>query len=97
MKVSVVEGFVDRVAGGFVPEWSALFVADGVQGDRLLLHYPRLQPVGDEAAEVSNDLAKGVNRWRPSAKFRALPVTDVNGNEAAVCFRSYLPAPMRMV
>jgi hypothetical protein len=96
MKVGVVQGFVDRAAGGFVPEWSALLVVDGMQGDRLLLHYPRLQPVGDAAAENRFALAKGVERWRPVAKFRALPVRDANGGEAAVCFRSYLPAPMRL-
>ena len=97
MKVDVVMGFVDRAGGGFVPEWSALLVVEGVQGDRLLLHYPRLQPAGDAAAEVVTQLAAGVDRWRPTAKFRALPVTDTNGGDAAVCFRTYLPAPMRAV
>ncbi len=97
MKVAVVEGFVDRVGGAFLPEWSGLFVVDGVQGDRLLLHYPRLQPMGGGAAEASEVLVAQVNRWRPVGKFRALPVTDVNDGAAAVCFRSYLPAAMREV
>ena len=97
MKVDAVQGFVDRAGGGFVPEWSALLLMDGVQGDRLLLHYPRLQPFGATAAEVAMQLASGVDRWRPQAKFRALPVTDANGGDAAVCFRTYLPAPMRAV
>jgi hypothetical protein len=97
MRVDVVRGFVDRAGGGFVPEWSALLVVDGVQGDRLLLHYPRLQPAGGAAAEGATQLAPGVDRWRPQAKFRALPVTDVNGGDAAVCFRTYLPAPWRAV
>jgi hypothetical protein len=97
MKADIVQGFADRAAGGFVPEWSALMVVEGVQGDRLLLHYPRLQPTGDVAAESHVALATGLERWRPLAKFRALPVMDVNGGDAAVCFRSYLPAPMRLV
>ena len=97
MKVSRVMGFVDRQGGAFAPEWSGLFVLDGFQGDRLLLHYPRLQPAGDEAPETMTALAPGVDRWRPSAKLRALPVTDSNDGAASVCFRTYLPAPMRLV
>lgn len=97
MKLSRITGFVDRAGGAFLPEWSGLFVMDGVQGDRLLLHYPRLQPVGTGAAETSETLAAGVDRWRPSAKLRAMPVIDANDGTAAVCYRTYLPAPMRQV
>ncbi len=97
MKVSRVMGFVDRAGGAFAPEWSGLFVLDGFQGDRLLLHYPRLQPAGGEPPEVTTTLAPGVNRWRPAARLRALPVADSNDGAASVCFRSYLPAPMRLV
>lgn len=97
MKASVVEGFVDRNGGSFLQEWSALFVMDGFQGDRMLLHYPRLQPMGKGAAETSTEIAKGVTRWRPVAKLRALPVTDAVDGVRAVCFRSYLPAAMRQV
>ncbi|HEY9137542.1 MAG TPA: hypothetical protein VIM67_04660 [Terriglobus sp.] len=97
MKASVVEGFVDRNGGSFAQEWSALFVVDGFQGDRMLLHYPRLQPLGDSAAETSEEIAKGVMRWRPVARMRALPVTDAVDGVRAVCFRSYLPAAMRQV
>lgn len=96
-KVSVVQGFRDRNGGAFLQEWSALFVVDGVQGDRLLLHYPRLQPAGEGAAETQAVLAAGVSRWRPVACLRALPVTDAMDGEQAVCFRTYLPAPMRTV
>jgi hypothetical protein len=97
MKASVVAGFVDRNGGNFAQEWSALFVVDGFQGDRMLLHYPRLQPVGESAAETSEEIAKSVMRWRPVANMRALPVTDAADGVRAVCFRSYLPAVMRQV
>ncbi len=97
MKVSRVMGFVDRAGGAFAPEWSGLFVLDGFQGDRLLLHYPRLQPATGEAGEAMTVLAPGVNRWRPAARLRALPITDANDGAASVCFRTYLPAPMRLV
>ena len=97
MKACLVEGFTDRNGGSFLQEWSALFVVDGVQGDRLLLHYPRLQPAGDGAAEVCAEIAAGVSRWRPVARFRAMPVADANDGVAAVSFRTYLPAPMRRV
>lgn len=97
VKAAVVEGFVDRNGGSFAQEWSALFVVDGFQGDRMLLHYPRLQPMGESAAELSSVIAKGVTRWRPVATLRALPVTDAVDGVRAVCFRSYLPAAMRQV
>lgn len=97
MKLSRISGFVDRAGGAFLPEWSGLFVMEGTQGDRLLLHFPRLQPTGAGAAEESETLAAGVERWRPSARLRALPVTDANDGTPAVCFRTYLPAPMRQV
>jgi hypothetical protein len=97
MKVAVVEGFTDRTGGAYLPEWSALLVMDGVQGDRLLLHYPRLQPVGASASEVSSPVSAGIDRWRPCARLRALPVTDATDGSVAICFRTYLPAPMRLV
>ena len=97
MKVARCDGFVDCAGNAFLQEWSALFACEGTQGDRLLFHYPRLQPAGATAAEHSHVLAPGVERWRPAARFRALPVTDANTGAASVCFRSYLPAPMRTV
>lgn len=45
MKAQAVMGFVDREGGSFFPEWSALFVLEGSQGERIFYHYPRLQPV----------------------------------------------------
>ncbi len=97
MRLSRLSGFTGRTGGAFLPEWSALFVLDGVQGDRLLLHYPRLQPAGGASREVIDMLAPGVERWRPSTRLRALPVTDANGDTPALCFRTYLPAAMRQV
>ncbi|WP_419805139.1 hypothetical protein [Terriglobus sp.] len=93
-QVSVVQGFVDRVGGSFLSEWSALFVADGVAGDRVLLHYPRLQ-IAAGATETRQELAAGLERWRLEANFVALPVTDANDGDAVLCSRSYLPAPSR--
>lgn len=97
MKVARCAGFVDCAGNAFLQEWSALFVCDGIQGDRLLWHYPRLQPAGGSSAESHTTLAAGVDRWRPAARFRALPVMDANTGAASVCFRSYLPAPLRLV
>jgi hypothetical protein len=97
MKVARCAGFVDCAGNAYLQEWSALFVCDGVQGDRLLLHYPRLQSAGGTPSESRTTLAAGVDRLRPSARFRALPVRDANTGAASVCFRSYLPAPLRLV
>lgn len=94
MQIGVVQGFVDRVGGSYLGEWSVLFVADGVGGDRVLLHYPRLQ-VATGATESRTALAANLERWRLEANFVALPVTDANDGDAVLCYRSYLPAPLR--
>jgi hypothetical protein len=69
---------------------------EGEQGDRVLFHYPRLQPM-QGSAEVGQALAGPLEEIRLAAAFRALPVKDANDGETVLCFRSYLPAPMRAV
>ncbi len=100
MKVSGVAGFCDREGGSFFQEWSALFCMEGVQGDRVFYHYPRLQAMAG-IAERGEDLPgapKGtLERLRLAGSFRALPVKDANDGETVVCFRSYLPGAMRAV
>lgn len=90
MKVCRVLGFVDREGGNFFQEWSALFVYEGEQGDRVIYHYPRLQSL-QGAAETTEALTAPLERIRLAGAFRALPVTDANDGERVVCFRSYLP------
>jgi hypothetical protein len=96
MKVSRLVGFCDREGAGFFQEWSALFVMDGEQGDRVLFHYPRLQGM-QSSAEVEQALAAPLNRVRLAGAYRALPVRDTNDGETILCFRSYLPAAMREI
>ncbi len=54
MQLSRMIGFVDREGGSFFQEWSALFVMQGEQGDRVIYHYPRLQTM-QGAAETTRD------------------------------------------
>jgi hypothetical protein len=89
MKVSVVAGFCDREGSTFFQEWSALFVAEGQQGERVLWHYPRLQSM-QSAAETSVASGGGLEVIRQSAAFRALPVQDAVDGESVVCFRSFV-------
>ncbi len=89
MKVSGVAGFCDREGSTFFQEWSALFVAEGQQGERVLWHYPRLQAMAS-AAESSTTGGGGLGVLRQSAEFRALPVKDPVDGESVVCFRSYV-------
>jgi hypothetical protein len=96
MRVQPFSGFVDREGGSFFQEWSALFVIDGQQGERILYHYPRLQSVAGPA-EASAPLAAPLERIALRASFRALPVTDANDGEPVVCFRSFLPSPTTLV
>ena len=96
MQVSRMSGFVDREGGSFFQEWSALFCIDGEQGDRVLYHYPRLQAM-QASSEVAELLAGRLERWKLGAAFRALPTKDLNDGETVLCYRSYLPGPMRAV
>jgi hypothetical protein len=89
MKVSGVAGFCDREGSTFFQEWSALFIAEGQQGERVLWHYPRLQAMAS-AAEASSAGSGGLEMLRQSAAFRALPVTDAVDGETVVCFRSFV-------
>ncbi|MGC2297849.1 MAG: hypothetical protein WA476_03530 [Acidobacteriaceae bacterium] len=96
MRVQPICGFVDREGGSFFQEWSALFVIDGEQGERILFHYPRLQSMAGPA-ESATALAPPLERIALSAAFRALPVTDANDGEQVVCFRSFLPSPAALI
>jgi len=104
MKAQALVGFVDREGGSFFQEWSALFVMEGGQGERIFFHYPRLQSLGS-AFETANAL-DGRNRSGSSGtlervllagEFRALPVVDPLDGERVVCYRSYLPAANALV
>ena len=97
MSVQTIVGFVDREGSNFFHEWSGLFVIPGEMGDRILLHYPRLQ-IAFSATEAVKPLAAPLQkidtfgRIAQIATFRALPVTDTNDGAQVVCFRSYIPA-----
>jgi hypothetical protein len=89
MKVSGVVGFCDREGSSFFQEWSALFVAEGQQGERVIWHYPRLQAMSG-IAEVNSAADGGYEKVQLSSMFRALPVKDPVDGETVVCFRSYV-------
>ena len=91
MKAARITGFVDREGSSFFQEWSALFVMEGEQGDRVVVHYPRLQAMHG-ATETAEMLAVPLERIRLAGTFRALPVRDAFDGEMVLCFRSYLPA-----
>jgi hypothetical protein len=96
MQVSQLVGFVDREGGLFFQEWSALFVMDGEQGDRMIYHYPRLQAM-QGSAETVEALAGPLERVNLAGSWLALPVKDASDDATVLCFRSYLPAAMRAV
>lgn len=96
MSVLAICGFVDREGGSFFQEWSALFVMDGEQGDRVIFYYPRLQAM-QGAAETQSAMTKPLARWGLAGLFRALPVNDALDGESVLCFRSYLPAATALI
>jgi hypothetical protein len=89
MKVSGVVGFCDREGSSFFQEWSAVFVGEGQQGERVIWHYPRLQSMNG-AAEANVAVSGGYSKVQLGAAFRALPVKDPVDGETVVCFRSYV-------
>ena len=99
-KLQALTGFVDREGGSFYQEWSALFVLQGSQGERVLFHYPRLQTMAsaEEASiPLSNKNPGGQARVLLKAQFLALPVTDPLDGERVLCYRSFLPAANSLV
>lgn len=99
-KLQAITGFVDREGGCFFQEWSALFMLQGSQGERVLFHYPRLQSmIGAEEASLPLSAAQNAGQARIAlkARFVALPVTDALDGERALCYRSFLPAPHALI
>jgi len=99
-KVQAVTGFVDREGGSFYQEWSALFVMQGSQRERIFFYYPRLQTMASAEETVVPLHAKNQNgqaRILLKGQFTALPVTDPLDGERVVCYRSFLPASNALV
>jgi hypothetical protein len=99
-KLQAVTGFVDREGGSFYQEWSALFVMQGSQGERIFFHYPRLQTLaGAQEAGIPMDSKQknGLERVLLKGQFMALPVTDPLDGERVLCYRSFLPAAKALV
>ena len=103
--VQKVVAFVDREGGGFFQEWSGLFIAQEDSGGRVCFHYPRLSPTSTIKAALANsaaslpkeqviEVAKPIAALALAAAFVALPHTDENDGQVAVCYRSYFPAAM---
>lgn len=99
-KVQAIAGFVDREGGSFYQEWSALFVLEGSQGERVFFHYPRLQPAAgaEEDTELLDGKHKnGLRRVLLHGRFVAMPVTDPLDGERVLCYRSYVPASNALI
>ena len=99
-KLQAVTGFVDREGGSFYQEWSALFVMEGSQGERIFFHYPRLQTMAsaqEAALPLDGKNKNGLARVLLKGQFLALPVTDPLDGERVVCYRSFLPAANALV
>ena len=99
-KLQAVIGFVDREGGSFYQEWSALFVMEGSQGERIFFHYPRLQTMSgaEETVVPLNGKREGSQaRVLLNGQFLALPVTDPLDGERVACYRSFVPAAMALV
>ncbi len=99
-KLQAVNGFVDREGGSFFHEWSALFVVEGSQGERILFHYPRLQSMSgaeESISKLDGTVNDGYTRVMLKGQYRALPVTDPVDGERALCYRSFVPAQSTLV
>jgi hypothetical protein len=102
--VQKVIAFVDREGGSFFQEWSALFIAEEDSGGRICFYYPRLSPASSTKAttltalpqpferEQALEIAKPISALALHAAFLAMPHTDENDGQLAVCYRAYYPA-----
>lgn len=99
-KLQAVTGFVDREGGSFYQEWSALFVLEGGQGERIFFYYPRLQTMAgaqETLLPLDGKQKNGLGRVLLKGQYLALPVTDPLDGEQVVCYRSFLPAVNALV
>lgn len=99
-KLQAVTGFVDREGGSFYQEWSALFLMQGSQGERIFFYYPRLQTTSgaeEATAPLNGKDQNGQSRVTLKGQFLALPVTDPLDGERVVCYRSFWPAANALV
>jgi hypothetical protein len=99
-KVQPVVGFVDREGGNFYQEWSALFVIEGDQGERIFFHYPRLQCMASAEETMSpldEKIMDGHARVELVGRYIAMPVTDPLDGERVLCYRIFLPAPKALI
>ncbi len=99
-KLQAITGFVDREGGTFYHEWSALFVMQGNQGDRIFFHYPRLQSLAaaeELAIPLDSKHKSGLARILLKGNFTALPVIDPLDGERALCYRSFMPAAYALI
>ncbi|MGA7858129.1 MAG: hypothetical protein WCA11_09405, partial [Terracidiphilus sp.] len=84
----------------FYQEWSALFVLQGSQGERVFFHYPRLQSMAgaeEQPIPLDNKQKGGPQRMLLKGRFLALPVTDSLDGERILCYRAFLPAPNALI
>ena len=94
-KLQAITGFVDREGGSFYQEWSALFVVQGSQGERIFYYYPRLQSMTsaqESLLPLNGNNKAGLQRVSLAGQFMALPVMDPLDGERVLCYRSFLPA-----
>lgn len=105
ISVQKVVAFVDREGGAFFQEWSALFVLEEQSGGRICFHYPRLSPTSTVHPTTTSsppalqrekqiEISKPISATALHAAFIALPHTDENDGQIAICYRSYFPAAM---
>lgn len=101
--VQQVIAFVDREGGALFQEWSALFVYEEEAGGRICFYYPRLSPATSMGPPGSSQaqpfereqiiaIAQPISAIALHAQFIALPHTDENDGQVALCYRSYFPA-----
>ena len=101
--VQKVIAFIDREGGTLFQEWSALFVFEEEAGGRICFYYPRLSPATSMRAvshsqaqpferEQMITIAEPISAIALHAQFMALPHTDENDGQVALCYRTYFPA-----
>ena len=92
-KVQAISGYTAREGGTYIKEWSAIFVMASVDGDQLMIYYPRLSP--DSYQGVKDTTIEGITSIHTTgqmASMEALAFEDPLDGETVVRYTSYYPS-----
>ena len=94
-KVQVIQGWSSREGGTFILDYSALFIADTIDGDQFAVYYPHvsINQFKDIAAwQIANAGTTDETGYELDANFEALAFDDPLDGETVVGYKAWYPS-----